>query len=136
MVSGDPTRGVEPFLTQEADFFRIDTTKATIPKGWSNNPKDLDLEYYWQGKGDTKQELATDYGLKDASPLITKPPPSGDIYFLFRSSSKYYIWNGIENSVCFIAGPETLEEIFAAMDKFGLEGLRLELLKPNPAPGG
>jgi hypothetical protein len=100
----------------------------TPPTGWSNDPDYMDRDYYWQGKnGDLKATLNTWYGLANAEPLCTRLPDFGDVMFLFQSGSKYYVWNGIENVVCSIEEPKTLEQIYSAISKLG--GGRLGDLK-------
>jgi hypothetical protein len=74
--------------------------------------------------------LASDYGLREARPIITKPPPAGDMLYMFESGARYYFWNAVEDSVTRVDGPTTLEDIFASMDKFGLEELRLSDVQP------
>ncbi|KAF9223279.1 hypothetical protein BS17DRAFT_781611, partial [Gyrodon lividus] len=107
--------GTTPSVSDKAK-----ATALTPPTGWSDDDDYMDRDYYWQGrKGDLKATLAEWYNLPNAEPLITRLPDFGDVTFLFRSGSKYYVWNGIENRVCSIESPTNLEEIYQTISKLG-----------------
>lgn len=69
--------------------------------------------------------LASDYELHDARPIITQPPPAGDVLYMFESGGKFYFWNGIADSVTRVDAPTTLDDIFASMNGSGLKRLGL-----------
>ena len=99
----------------------------------------MDRSYYWAGTaGDIKDMLNTNYGLKNAEPIWTHLPQYGNVLFIFQAvpssgtTSYYYVWNGIESSVCYI-NAIGLDEIQATINKFGegkgyLEGLNLTVV--------
>ena len=96
--------------------------------------------YYWAGNsGDVKEVLQTNYGLKNAQPIWTHLQKYGNILFIFQavpSSGKtsYYVWNGIENSVCHI-NAQGLGEIQATINKFGEGKGHLKDLSLTVIPG-
>lgn len=107
----------------DASDLGTEAARLTVPQGWTNEPEHMGLDYYWQGSDSLKGELDADYGLLDATPLITRRPESGDVIFLFQSrrardpGTKYYVWNGLSQEVHQIVEPTTLKEIYLNMDE-------------------
>lgn len=118
------------------------TNAATPPTGWTNEAAYMHKSYYWAGtSGDIKDMLNTEYGLRDAQPTWTHLPQYGNILFIFQATpstgkkTSYYVWNGIESSVCFIDALG-IGEIRESINKLGegkgyLKGLKLEVVSTS-----
>lgn len=97
---------------------------STPPTGWTGDDAYLYKDYYWAGtSGDIKDMLSTNYGLKNAQPIWTRLPQYGGVMFIFQAvpssgTTSYYIWNGIESSVCYVTA-QGIDEIRETINKFG-----------------
>ena len=95
----------------------------TPPRGWTNDPEEMNLHYYWQGRpGDLKHLLQTAFKVPNPQPLLVRDPEIGDILFLLQSEdsvskTKYYVWNGIESELHWIKSPAELQEIYKSIDE-------------------
>ncbi|KAG8212911.1 hypothetical protein J3R82DRAFT_11266 [Butyriboletus roseoflavus] len=110
------------------------------PRGWTNDPAHMYLDYYWRGRDeDLKESLETDYKMPDAQPLLTRDPKFGDVKFLLQSrhgedsEAKYYVWNDIESELCLIKSPTNLREIYKTIheNEGYLQGLKLEVVEAD-----
>ena len=82
-----------------------DTKATTPPDGWTINTNAMMKSDYWAGTSDdVKSMLQTDYGLQSVEPLWRHEPKYGTIMFIFQATASgttlYYVWNGLESSVC------------------------------------
>ncbi|KND88088.1 hypothetical protein TOPH_07327 [Tolypocladium ophioglossoides CBS 100239] len=85
------------------------------PEGWSVDPGDLKLDYYWGADGDgtvaaNKVGLTGPQGL-----MIVDPDDGGDAYVFTASGGKVYLWNMLTNEVYEYTDPTDLDGILAQM---------------------
>ena len=107
-----------------------DTDISTIapPEGWTNKEACMDRSDWVGNPDDIKDMMSTDYGLEDAEPIWRHDPKYGGITFIFKAKAagktSYYVWNGIESSVCRLV-PQGLGEIRRTIHEEGgyLRGL-------------
>ena len=64
--------------------------------------------------------MAKNHGLKPPQPIMCSTPESGNCLYMFRSGSKYYIWNPIEGEICEIITLMNLVGIVTGIAKLGL----------------
>jgi hypothetical protein len=66
---------------------------------------------FWSHYNGVGQNTARNHGLAWAEPIMCNDPDNGECEYLFRSGSKYYLWNPIEGSVCEIVTSTGLVDI-------------------------
>jgi len=83
----------------------------------------MEYDYVWGNNNSDVQRMAKSYGLKSPQPIMCNTRESGNFLTMFRSGSKYYLWNPIDGAICEIVTPMDLVGIVTQMGKMGLASL-------------
>jgi hypothetical protein len=70
--------------------------------------------------------MANDFGLKSPQPIMCSSRESVNSMYMFRSGSKYYIWNQMAGTVWEIMTSMDLVGIVTEITKLGLRALKTE----------
>ena len=70
--------------------------------------------------------MAKDFGLKSPQPIMCSSRESVNSMYMFRSGSKYYIWNPMAGTVWEIMTSMDLVGIVTEITKLGLRALKTE----------
>ena len=80
----------------------------------------LDKEFFHWGNA-----VVQKHGLERPQPIMCSSPESGDCQYMFRSGSKYYLWNPIEGVIGEIVTSMDLVDIITEIDKPRMGSLKL-----------
>ncbi|KAK6705451.1 hypothetical protein SNK05_009348 [Fusarium graminearum] len=101
------------------------------PDGWTTEPDEMDLDYYW-ADGVRGKQAAAYRGLDNPTPLMRLSLSDGGDQFLFTSGGKFYLWNMTSDDVSIIISPTSQEDIVKALGAMltdaGSDDLKMEFV--------
>ena len=68
--------------------------------------------------------MAKDHGLKSPQPIMCGSRESDNYMYMFRSGSRYYIWNQMTGTVLEIMASMDLVDIVTRVAKLGVRSLK------------
>jgi hypothetical protein len=89
------------------------------PQGWTT---DKELNKY----NDCWDNMAKTHGLKSPQPIMCSSRESDNHMYMFRSGSRYYIWNPVEGTVWEIMTSMGLVDIVTEIAKLGVRSLKIK----------
>ena len=69
--------------------------------------------------------MAKALGLKSPQPIMCSTRDSGDCLYMFKSGSKYYIWNLMSGDIFEIVMPVGVVDIVTKIAKLGVRSLKV-----------
>jgi hypothetical protein len=74
--------------------------------------------------------MAKALGLKSPQPIMCSTRDSGDCLYMFKSGSKYYIWNLMSGDIFEIVMPVGVVDIVTKIAKLGVKALKTVEVEP------
>ncbi|KAI0536515.1 hypothetical protein GGR58DRAFT_475017 [Xylaria digitata] len=85
------------------------------PEGWSNDPDELDADFYWGPDGDGRAAAGKVGLVNPTGQIIVSRYNGGDAYIFTTPDNKVYLWNMITHEVYEFTNPTRLEDILAQL---------------------
>jgi hypothetical protein len=98
--------------------------------GWTTDEDELNYDYWWSNNDSDGQRMAKALGLKSPQPIMCSTRDSGDCLYMFKSGSKYYLWNLMSGDIFEIVMPVGVVDIVTKIAKLGVKALKTVEVEP------
>lgn len=101
---------------------------SAIPPGWSNDPEELSLDYFFSGEeGNMRMLFQSQLGMPNPVPVVANR--DDELWLIDSGDEKYYFWEAVADSI-FEIYERNLAKILSALSENngGLEGTKYRTL--------